>query len=63
MRLLKEASQRSSVDIFENVKIQVILKKMVHSKSHVHFDVIAENHLAIFYPLPYFDLDVINKSL
>ena len=25
------------------------------------YDVICESHLAIFYPLPYFSLEVINK--
>lgn len=32
-------------------------------KSHVIFDVICENHLAIFYPLPYFELEAINSVL
>ena len=33
------------------------------NKSHVIFDVICENHLAIFYPLPYFELEAINSVL
>jgi len=32
-------------------------------KSHVIFDVICEEHLAIFYPLPYFELEAINSVL
>lgn len=33
------------------------------NKSHMVFDVVAENHLAIFYPLPYFELEAINSVL
>lgn len=33
------------------------------NKSHVIFDVICESHLAIFYPLPYFELEAINSVL
>ena len=31
--------------------------------SHVIFDVICEEHLAIFYPLPYFEMEAINNVL
>lgn len=33
------------------------------NKSHVVFEVICENHLAIFFPLPYFELEAINSVL
>ena len=51
------------MDIFENEKIKAVLKKLISNNSYVVFDILADNHLAIFYPLPYFELDVINKSL
>ena len=33
------------------------------NKSHVVFDVICEEHLAIFYPLPFFELETINSVI
>lgn len=49
-------------DMFENYKVNLILHNFLKYKSHIVFDVICDNHLAIFYPLPYFELDTINKS-
>lgn len=39
------------------------MKNFIKYKSHVVFDVVCENHLAIFYPLPFFELDVINMVI
>lgn len=51
------------MDVFENNKIKKILTNFVENKSHVIFEVICEEHLAIFYPLPYFELEAINSVL
>lgn len=40
-----------------------ILKTFVKHNTHVIFDVICEEHLAIFYPLPYFEMEAINNVL
>ena len=49
--------------MFENSKVQNILKVLLRKKSHVVLDVMCENHLVIFYPLPYFPLETINYTL
>lgn len=41
----------------------MLLKSLIQNKSHTVFDVVCENHLAIFYPLPFFELEVINSVL
>jgi len=48
-------------DLFENPKIQMMLRNFLKYKTHAVFDVICDNHLAIFYPLPYFEVSVINN--
>ena len=63
MRILKETCQRTSIEIFENQKIKKIMQKLVTNKSHVVYDVICEEHLAIFYPLPFFELETINSVM
>ena len=40
--------------------MQHLLKNFIKYKSHVVFDIVCESHLAVFYPLPFFELDVIN---
>ena len=62
-RILKETVQKNSIELFENAKIKQILRTFVKNKSHVIYDVICEEHLAIFYPLPYFELEAINNVL
>jgi len=48
-------------DVFENQKVQMMLRNFLKYKSHAVFDVICDNHLAIFYPLPFFEVSVINN--
>ena len=61
--ILRETCQRNIVDIFENPKVNQILRSLIENKSHIVFDVLCETHLAIFYPLPWFELEVINMVL
>jgi len=49
--------------VFQNNKIQQILQNFVNNKSHMIYDVICENHLVIFYPLPYFELEGVNRGV
>ena len=35
----------------------------MNNKSHIVFDVVCDNHLVIFYPLPYFELEAINRGI
>ena len=63
MRILRENSQKNTIELFDNNKIQIVLKTLTKNNAHVVIDVVCENHLAIFFPLPYFDLKVINATL
>ena len=40
-----------------------MLKMFIKHNSHVIFDVICDEHLAIFYPLPYFEMEAVNNVL
>jgi hypothetical protein len=62
-RILKDSLQKNTIEIFENTKVKDMLKMFVNYNSHVIFDVICEEHLAIFYPLPYFEMEAVNNVL
>ena len=63
LRIIKEKAAKNTIEVFENSKVQTILKVLLRKKSHVVLDVMCENHLVIFYPLPYFPLETINETL
>ena len=49
------------MDLFTNPKIKEVLKELIENKFTVHTEVLAQNHLAIFYPLAFFRTEPINK--
>lgn len=63
MRIVKDTIAMNKQDLFENNKVQQLLKNFIKYKSHMVFDVVCDTHLAIFYPLPFFELDVINMVI
>ena len=63
LKIIKETCQRTSIEIFDNDKVKSMMSQFVKNQSHVVFDVICESHLAIFYPLPYFELEIINSVM
>jgi len=56
----KRIKEFKEVELFSNRKVKAVLKEIVASKFHVILEAIGQ-HLVIFYPLPYFRLDTINK--
>lgn len=49
-------------NIFANKKVKEILQVFINTKNATHMEVIAENHLTIFYPLPFFRVEPINMT-
>ena len=60
LMILKDQCQRNNLDLYTNPKIKQILTNFVHNQSHVIFETVCEEHLAIFYPMPYYELEAIN---
>jgi hypothetical protein len=58
---LKEFNQKTEIDVFTHPKVKEILRNIVNTKFHTVIEVMGGNHVAIFYPLPYFRLETINK--
>jgi hypothetical protein len=59
-RIAKDFVAKGSVDIFANLKVKELLKELIENKFTVHMEVLAQHHLAIFYPLPYFRTEPAN---
>ena len=62
-RIVKDLISKGSVDLFTNQKVKEILREINTNKFTVHTEVLAKNHLAIFYPLPYFRTEPINLAI
>ena len=54
---------RTAEDMFTaNKKLQEMLQTFVNNASHLVVDIIGDTHAAVYYPLPYFSLDLLNKA-
>jgi hypothetical protein len=62
-RILKESITKGPIEIYTNKKVKEVLKEIITNKFTVHTEVIAQNHLTIFYPLAYFRTEPINIQL
>ena len=60
-RIVQELLNKGRIQIFMNKKIKEILGELVHNKYTVHMEVIAENHLTILYPMPFFRVEPVNQ--
>ena len=59
-RIVKDFVAKGTVDIFANPKVKELLKELIENKFTVHTEVLAQHHLAIFYPLPFFRTEPTN---
>jgi len=59
-RVAKEFLSKS-LDLYTNAKVKEVLKELIENKFTVHTEVLAQNHLAIFYPLAFFRTEPINS--
>ena len=60
-RIVQDLLNKGRIQIFQNKKIKEILGELVHNKFTLHMEVIAENHLTIFYPMPFFRVEPVNQ--
>ena len=59
---MKEFSAKNNeFDVFHSKKIFEVLHTFFYNPSHMVIEIIGETHLAFFYPLPYFQLENVNK--
>ena len=54
--------KNNQFNIFTNKKVKEILQVFGNTKNATHMEVIADNHLTIFYPLPFFRVEPINMT-
>ena len=60
-RIIQELLNKGRIQIFVNKKIKEILGELVNNKFTVLMEVIAENHLTILYPMPFFRVEPVNQ--
>ena len=60
-RIVQDVLNKGRIQLFTNKKIKEILGELVHNKFTLHMEVIAENHLTIFYPMPFFRVEPVNQ--
>ena len=59
---VKEMSAKTEIDIYSNPKMKEILHQIIYNKFHMVTEVIGDGHIVLFFPLPYFRLEAINKA-
>ena len=62
-RIVQDLLNKGRIQIFVNKKMKEILGELVNNKNTVHMEVIAENHLTIMYPMPFFRVEPVNQVL
>ena len=60
-RIVSEALSKNKLELFADKRIKEAIDIFINNKFQTHMEVIAENHLTIFYPLPFFHVNCINK--
>ena len=58
---MKDQLNKGATEIFTNSKVKEVLKEFVNNKITLYMEVISENHLVIFYPIPFFRVEPINS--
>ena len=54
--------KNNQFNVFTNKKVKEILQVFMNTRNSTQMEVIAENHLTIFFPMPFFRLEPINKT-
>jgi hypothetical protein len=60
-RIAKEFAAKGVVDLFADPKLKEMLREITTNRFTVHTEVLSQNHLAIFYPLPFFRIEPVNR--
>jgi len=58
-----QLSKNNQFNHFTNKKAKEIMQIFLNTKNATHMEVIAENHLTIFYPMPFFRVEPVNLTL
>ena len=53
-------SNNNNLSIFQNKKVKEILQIFLNTRNATQMEVIADNHLTIFFPIPFFRVEPIN---
>ncbi len=54
--------KNNQFNVFTNRKVKEIMQVFLNTRNSTHMEVIAENHLTIFYPMPFFRVEPINMT-
>ena len=57
-----QLGKNSQLNIFTNKKVKEIMQLFLNTKNATHMEVIAENHMTIFYPMPFFRVEPVNLT-
>ena len=60
-RIVSEALSKNKLELFADKRIKEAIDIFINNKFQTHMEVIGENHLTIFYPLPFFRINCINQ--
>ena len=60
--VLDQLATNSNFNLFTNKKVKEAMQVFMNTRNATQMEVIADNHLTIFYPMPFFRVEPINMT-